>query len=720
MKPMLFRNFGGMRQFVVTDEADLAQIDKLDAARWAATSAPVRDFQCDPAVLAFLDPEGTGRIRVSQILAARDWLFARLARKEAVAGRNDVLALSDLSTAVPEGARLRQAADHVLAQLQQADRARLSLDALRSFRTSYAKTLANGDGVIPPDLLPEPELADFVKQIIAVVGSAPDASGFVGVGAEQVDKYLARAQAWLDWKAAGAASPATKPWGEDTAGVQQLVNGLDAKVSEYFWQCDLLRQTERSAEAIRDTDEQVKAVAAQPGPAIEQHLAEAPLAKPNTEGKLLLDAPVNGYYAARLSELRTKVVPRVLGDDASSLTRAEWGRIKEALQAHVEWQAARPAEPFDTLPAGAVEAALTGNVAERLRVIIARDRAASEDVEQLASLEKLILLQRWLVELTNNFVNFSAVYDPAQTALIRAGSLVIDGRRLEFCLKVQDRAAHRKTALESSLFLVYCAITDRDGNAPAYDIVAPVTVGERGRIRLGKRGLFIDRAGREWDATVVDIVENPVSIIEAIRAPFRRASAFISKRVEELTSAGLAAQEKASTTSLGQSVDHSAAVVAAAPGAAPPPAAAKPPTSSVGMRDLLLGGGIAFAALGSALAYVVTALAAVRPLNAVVAVGSLTLAIVALSALLGWIKLRRRDMAPLLEANGWALNVHMSVRRRLGRIFTRVPPLPPEAVIDKGDVLEVAAPKHPVLRVLLILAIAVAIGLAIQLVRSRS
>ena len=46
MDKMLFRNFGGLHQFMVGDEGDLARIDELDPARWAATSAPLTDLHC--------------------------------------------------------------------------------------------------------------------------------------------------------------------------------------------------------------------------------------------------------------------------------------------------------------------------------------------------------------------------------------------------------------------------------------------------------------------------------------------------------------------------------------------------------------------------------------------------------------------------------------------------------------------------------------------------
>ena len=59
------------------------------------------------------------------------------------------------------------------------------------------------------------------------------------------------------------------------------------------------------------------------------------------------------------------------------------------------------------------------------------------------------------------------------------------------------------------------------------------------------------------------------------------------------------------------------------------------------------------------------------------------------SGLLGYLKLRARDMSAMLEAAGWAVNFRMKLTRRLGRLFTRRPGLPKDAVREHRDLLEV-------------------------------
>jgi hypothetical protein len=105
------------------------------------------------------------------------------------------------------------------------------------------------------------------------------------------------------------------------------------------------------------------------------------------------------------------------------------------------------------------------------------------------------------------------------------------------------------------------------------------------------------------------------------------------------------------------------------------------------MRDWMVGGGIAFAAVGSSLAFILKTISDVDPRDAAAIVAGLILAVMLFSALLGYLKLRRRNMAALLEAAGWAVNFRLKLTHSLGLLFTRQPGLPKEAQKERGDAL---------------------------------
>lgn len=681
MHRMFFRNVGGVHQLQVADDEDLSTIDHVDPARWAATSAPTKDLSCDPALLAHLDPGATGRLRVKQLVAGRDWLFDRLRNRARVRDRSTTLVLADLDDSHERGQKLRRAVEHVLTQAGTPGAGQLTLTQLRDFRAGYAKTLLNGDGIVAPDHITDPAVSAFAKDVIATVGSAKDASGLPGVGEAEVAKFLDRAKVFLEWRTKPSSTPAILVWGDDTQAAADLVRSLDAKVEEFFLNCDLVRQDALGAQP-RLSPEEMRALKAKDMAALEAYLAGSPLAQPNPEGVLSLDGPVNLIYTDKFATLRAKVLGRLLGDEAHSLTRASWEKVKATFDAYLAWQKEKPAEPFDKLDAKALEACVSGPLPEQLRALIALDKAAAGELEQLVEIEKFILLQRWLLDLVNNFVNLSAIYHPSHDALMERGSLVIDGRRLDFCLKVENRDAHKKIAVDSLLFLVYAAVTEKDTPGGAtFEVVAPLTNGERGRLRAGKRGLFVDNDGKEWDAVIVEVVENPISLREAFKAPFRRIQDFVHKKVEDLASSHLKMAETHAAE--GAAPPAAAPVVPVAAAAAAGGATGAAAGAGQGIQNMVLIGGLVATGLTAALGYVISILQNIHFFKTMFALGGLVLLIGGLSSFLGWLKLRKRDMSLILEANGWALNVPMKVTRRVGGLFAYHPRLPKGAKLQR-------------------------------------
>lgn len=695
MGSMTFRNFGGIYQFVVADENDLSRIDSLDPARWAATSAPVGDLHSDEGFLHYVDPGATGRVRVTQIVGARDWAFARLSNRQELFGRREAIALSSIAKG-DAGDKLRAAAERVNREQKADDATKVTLANVRAFKSSYRKLLANGDGVMPPEVVPEAEVAAAIKDVMATVGAAPDRGGSDGVTMELLEKFKAQGQAWLDWR---AKSDAASLWGADTDAASALVLKMDPKLHEFFLMCELRRQESPTDAVLKLTDDQFRALWLKDAPEIEEHLTSAPVAPPNVQGVLDLDGPLNGLFRDDLGALR-KVIDRVLGAPTRELTREKWTKVVDAFAGYRTWLKAKVPENFDALGADKVKAFLAGPLPARIAHFVDLDKAAADELAQVDDLEKLMLYVRWLVDLVNNFVNLSAIYKPSEQSLVEVGSLVIDGRRLDFCMKVEGHADHKNIAKESLIFLVYAKITAKQGGAAAYEVVAPLTGGERGRLRVGKRGIFYDIHGVEWDAEIVDLVENPISVREAVFAPFRRAAKFVGDKVEEWVGSAAEAQEKglsdATANATTQARSNLDAGMAAARNPVPPPPAAPAAGGAapeggggggLNINTIVLGGGMALAGLGAVLASLFSALTSIAGWAAIIGV---VLAVMLFSALNAWLKLRKRDMSLLLEANGWAMNVYMKITARVAQVFAYTPDLPKDAQLDHKDLLPAA------------------------------
>ena len=708
---MHLRNLGGTPQFIIKDAADLARIADLDPARWAATSAPVADLHADAAFLKYLDPDGVGRVRVAQVIAARDWLFARISRRSVIDDAGDALPLDALDGASDDGKALRLTAERVNREQSAADPKSVRLDDVRAFKVASAKLPFNGDKVFPPAALEDAALRAFAADAVAVLGGAADRGGDPGVDAAHVERFFTQGAAWIAWREAG---PAAWCWGDDTAAAAALVRELDAKIEAYFLRCSWESQTgapKPDAAAQPTADE------------LEEALRKAPLAAPRDDGALSFDGPVNELYRERWEALRDTVLRRALGADATSMHRRDWLRVRATFDGFTAWERSRPAEPFETLGEEKVRAHLASGVRDRFAELFARDEVVAAEIARVDDLEKLVLFTHGLVPLANNLVSLAGVYLPSSPALMNCGSLVIDGRRLGFCLSVQDRAAHKEVAALSNIFLVYVEVFQSEGGAAVRKLVSPVTGGEQGRLRVGKRGLFVDLDGAQFDAVVTEIVDNPISVRQAAFAPFRRAAAMASTKFKEWISTAESSQEsalQASTTSAVDQVQGAATVgasdVAAATDVArgaPVPPPAQPPTTStptaaaparegLKVNSIVLGGGLALAGLGAVLAGVLGVLTSLRGW---LAIGSVALVVMILAGLVGWLKLRRRDLALLLEANGWAMNIEMKITPRVARLFAFVPDLPKDAHVDP---IELAGERDPsdrglVMTVLLIL-----------------
>src|SRR5262249_62362194 len=96
-------------------------------------------------------------------------------------------------------------------------------------------------------------------------------------------------------------------------------------------------------------------------------------------------------------------------------------------------------------------------------------------------------------------------------------------------------------------------------------IAACFTQGDADYLMLGRNGVFYDRKGRDWDATIVKIVDNPISIRQAFFAPYKK----FLRMIEEQAASFAAAKEKEADARL-QATAASAAGAATTANPAPP------------------------------------------------------------------------------------------------------------------------------------------------------
>lgn len=337
-----------------------------------------------------------------------------------------------------------------------------------------------------------------------------------------------------------------------------------------------------------------------------------------------------------------------------------------------------------TLPADAVVPGLTEEAFAEMGKKIAdyeAGKAAAEAANasalaaaqaQYRPLEKLLLLCRDFCTLLRNFVSFQDFYakrgkallgrgadDESPWAIFQAGTLVIDQRACNLCMKVSDMAKHNTQAADSGMFLIYCNCKHH-ATGQTMQIVAAMTVGDIRHLKVGKNALFYDRQGRDWEAEVVKIIDNPISIGQAFWSPYRKLGEWVSGLITK----SAAEKEKKSFADMTAKLQ----TTPAAPAAAQQPAQPAP-------FDIAKFAGI-FAAIGMAVGYIGSFLTSIalglKDLGwwGWLVIPGLLLVISGPSMILAWMKLRKRNLAPLLNANGWAINADAIVNVLFGNTLT--------------------------------------------------
>ena len=309
--------------------------------------------------------------------------------------------------------------------------------------------------------------------------------------------------------------------------------------------------------------------------------------------------------------------------------------------------------------------------AEVAAITAANQAAMDAATGEYQPLIKLLHLKRDFYTLLKNYISFQDFYNREILAIFQCGRLIIDQRACELCVKVADAGKMAAEAGKSGMFLIFCDCENK-AKGKKLSIVAAMTQGDINHLEVGKNCIFYDRNGLDYDAVVTKIIDNPISIRQAFWTPYRKfanwVSDLVNKSVAEKESKGLEDMKANATTATEKAKENVESGAKPAPQQAP--------------FDIAKFAGI-FAALGMALGMIGTALASVAAglyglpwWQYVVIFFGIILVISGPSMLLAYFKLRRRNLAPVLNANGWAVNAEAIINVPFGAALTTVAKYP--------------------------------------------
>ncbi len=673
-----FFRAGGFDQVRLETGADIINLDRLDQKLWSTLSCPVKGVEFDARTLEIIDSDGDGRIRAPEILEAAKWAGSMLKDPDDLIKGAPVLPLSSINDKTPEGKQLLDSAKHILSNLGKPDSPEISMDDIADVAKIISLTRFNGDGIIPADASEDEATRQVITDIMECVGSDPDRSGQPGISREKLDLFFAEAAAYSEWqKEAEDNSRSVSPCGEGTAGAAAAFAAVKDKVDDYFTRCRLADFDGRALNALNRQEEEYIAIANKDlSPSLEE-MAGFPLALVEVRKALPLKTGLNPAWIAAMGRFDVQVLKPILGHN-TAMTESEWELIKNKFSPYYEWLSRKAGPAVEKLGLERVREILNGGSKDKISALIDQDMARGPEFNNITQVEKLVRYHRDLLTLLTNFVSFGDFYTRREKAIFQAGTLYLDGRSCELCVKVNDIDQHAALATLSRIYLAYCKCT-RNSGSETMTIAAAFTGGDSDFLRVGRNGIFYDRKGQDWDATIVRVIENPISIRQAFWSPYKQMAQMIGRQINKLA----AARDKAIMDKAAAGIADSTQKIAGGKPAAPP--AQAQPFDAAKFAGIFAAIGLAVGFIGSAIVSVVTGFLKLAWWQMPLVIAGLMLVISTPSVVIAWLKLRQRTLGPILDANGWAVNARVRINVTFGGSLTKLAALPEGSVRSLED-----------------------------------
>lgn len=665
-----FKSIGGTSRVAISSGEDIRHLGELDQKLWTVLSCPTTGLEFDQKTLDIIDTDKDGKIRVGEIVAAAKYLTSALKDPDALLRGDDVLELANLNQEDATGKKIYDSARQILSNLG-VEKDSITLAESSDSVAIFANSQFNGDGVITPASTSDDALKAVIEAAVAATGGSADRSGVQGVNADQIEAFYAACADYSAWCAAKSAE-GVLPYGDNTEAALAAVEAVREKVADYFMRCKLSAFDSDTTSALDVQVAKVTEISASNLAACTEEIASYPLARVNGSSELSLSA-VNPAWKAAMDSVKALVLD-VDCPGAESVTEEQWNAVIAKLAAYSAWKGAKAGECVESLGLEKVEEILKADAKAALLALVDQDKALEAEANSIDEVDRFVRLYKNFHGLLRNYITMDDFYDKDSIAIFQAGTLYLDQRALDLCIRVADMGKHGDMAGLSGMFIIYCNCNSKS-TGKSMTIAAVLTEGRVDNLRVGTNAIFYDRDGVDYDATVVKIVDNPVSVRQAFLAPYKKFGRTISERINK----SVAEKEAKSMGSITEKANAVQVPVANAEGeaAAAAPAPAKAPFDIAKFAGIFAAIGMALGMIGSAVMNLINPF-----YNVFILLAVLIVAISGPSMVMAWMKLRKRDLAPVLNANGWAVNAQILVNVAFGSYFTQLAKFPALESVD--------------------------------------
>ena len=651
-----FDNIGGSSRVRISKGEDIRHLSELDPKVWTILSCPVKGLEIDEKSLAYIDSDADGRIRVNDVIATAEWMTAALKNPDLILAGKDSIDIDQFSDS-ESGHRLAESAKQILGNLGK-DGNVVSIADTADSAAIFAQTRFNGDGVITEASSDDADDKAAIAAAVASFGGVADRSGVQGVNTEIIENFYKALGDYTAWQE----SAVTPPFGDKTDAAIEAYNALDAKVKDFFMRSRLAAFSPDSTSALDVQTSRIEVISAENLAGKTEDIASYPIARVTGKAEIDLSEPLNPAWAAQFETLKTIAIK-----DKTVITEADWTEIGTQFAAYLGWKGSKAGSEVEALGLDAVKEFISKDRKEALLALVAQDAALAEEAANIDMVDKFLHIFRDFSRLLRNFVTLNDFYckDRSVQAIFQSGRLIIDQRECHLCMKVTDMAKHNATAATSGMYLVYCDCTTKTSPA-VLNIVAAVTVGEVGDLIVGKNAVYYDNSGVEWDAVITKIIDNPISVAQAFWSPYRRMAAAIENLINK----------KAADKDAKMMADANAKINTAPATTPDGKPAAAPPFDIAKFAGIFAAIGVAVGMLGAALTGLIAELKAMVWWQYILLFVGIMLLISGPAMVMAWLKLRRRNIAPLLNANGWAVNAASKISIPFGETLTEIAQFP--------------------------------------------
>lgn len=661
-----FVQTGGLMQLQIQSIEDVLELDQLDPKLWVALACPVSGLEFSEDTLQVLDLDKNGRVRVPEILDACKFIKKYFSKPEIIMEKGETIPLNALSDEPFScGHSPAKSAKAILEILGKNEASEISLADISMNDKLFSPSVYNGDKILPPSAVKDEVASGVVKEIITATGGADDISGEKGINRQQFQDFFSSLRAVQEWRSqAQKNAPEIFFLGAATDSAASSFMAVKDKIDEFFLRCNV-----NSYSAELSNNLHAKELSTFEDGLSQEKLENLPLAEINQNKLLPLKKSINPAWADRVEQFWLNTISNIFDSEKTELFEHEWKLVCKKFEPYMGWYGAKPSNNASAVSISRVEEILSSDAEQIIAHGLDEEEKSPPIALATVDLKKMLLLRRDFLKLLKNYVSFEEFYDPNTPAVFQCGTLYIDGHSCDLCFRVTDEAKHGTMASLSQCYMIYCSCTKK-GTGEKMSIAALVSAGTSENLIVGRNGLFYDRNGDDWDATITKIIDNPISVKEAFWKPYKKLSKMIQERISKKASDA----ESKVTEKMTSAVNN------------PTGAATATATASkkfdIGTIAAL---SVAFTGIATVVGGLLSAFFGLGKWIPLGIVG-IILIISLPSMFIAWSKLRQRNIAPILDASGWAINGNVKINITLGSTMTHTAVRPKNSKLVSKDI----------------------------------